>query len=679
MAVKKLLDENSLLAIKKYIDDYGGKVDDVQINSTSIINDKVANLAAEGSYNASTNKIATQSTITNAINALDVSDLVANPTSGSAGGAGRTLATLLEVNGKIQATFQDIQLASTAKVTGLDTALAGKVPTSRTIAGVDLADNITKEEMITALGLSQAITYIGEATTTKPTTGSYVQTSITIGGTATTLYVSMSDHGGNSEEAAVLGQVFTYGNKEYICTTAGTHTANAFSEFGDEGSYALKTITITGTGALGGGGTLEQPRTITHNELNTSGAQATAKVWKQTLDKYGHVLSATEATYSDVGAAASGHTHSLSIAQDSSGSTVDVSLLANTKYDLRLDNDIKVVFKTPQDLNFYPTSFSWSNGTTSGPTGSLTGSGMSSVTFGAIPSASDTISGVVTIGAQSFAGVKTFVANPIIDGTSTTSRMAQLSFKSKYYSQSTAGATWNLQGKDDGGSSQTAKTYDIELPNESGVLQLTKNDKYHTTGSWGGTNNITYTATANGGAGALAFTLPVADGSNYGIVSTTTQTFAGAKTFNGNVTLGLNGAQHSSYELIFEGEAGSGNRTNYHLSGPMTSSSSTVDYYLDLPAQGTSSAHATLATTSDVDTVATNLSTHTSNTGIHVTSAKKTEWDAKLKDVKVTEVTSATEGAGYQKLQKSSNGTDYTDIVSCLSYNEAWAILTASA
>ena len=36
--------------------------------------------------------------------------------------------------------------------------------------------------------------------------------------------------------------------------------------------------TITGTGALGGGGDLTANRTITHNELNTSGAQGTAKV-----------------------------------------------------------------------------------------------------------------------------------------------------------------------------------------------------------------------------------------------------------------------------------------------------------------------------------------------------------------------------------------------------------------
>ena len=60
------------------------------------------------------------------------------------------------------------------------------------------------------------------------------------------------------------------------------------------------------------------------------------------------------------------------------------------------------------DTNYYPKAFSWTNGTTSGPTGSLTGVGMSAVSFGAIPSASTIASGIVTTGSQVFAGQKTF-------------------------------------------------------------------------------------------------------------------------------------------------------------------------------------------------------------------------------------------------------------------------------
>ena len=62
---------------------------------------------------------------------------------------------------------------------------------------------------------------------------------------------------------------------------------------------------------------------------------------------------------------------------------------------------------TDTNTNYYPTTFAWTNGTTAGPTGSLTGSEMSAVSFGAIPSASATQSGVVTTGDQTFGGMKT--------------------------------------------------------------------------------------------------------------------------------------------------------------------------------------------------------------------------------------------------------------------------------
>lgn len=61
-------------------------------------------LTFDGTYNGSTNKAATVATVTNAINALDVSNI-------SGFGTGKTLATLKEENGKISATFQNISIA----------------------------------------------------------------------------------------------------------------------------------------------------------------------------------------------------------------------------------------------------------------------------------------------------------------------------------------------------------------------------------------------------------------------------------------------------------------------------------------------------------------------------------------------------------------------------------------
>lgn len=86
----------------------------------------------DGTYNASTNKAATVSTVTNAINALDVSDITGF-------GAGKTLATLTETDGKIAATFQNISIANT-QVTGLGDAATKGVTDNTTATAVTSTD-----------------------------------------------------------------------------------------------------------------------------------------------------------------------------------------------------------------------------------------------------------------------------------------------------------------------------------------------------------------------------------------------------------------------------------------------------------------------------------------------------------------------------------------------------------
>ena len=124
------------------------------------------------------------------------------------------------------------------------------------------------------------------------------------------------------------GDVVLYGNKEYVLTE-NTNIAANWTELGDEGSYTMKTITITGTGALGGGGDLSQNRTITHNSAPTGLTPSAIKV---AVDSYGHVQAGTTITPSDIDAATSDHTHTTSIA--TSTGTSQISLAHGGKYSL---------------------------------------------------------------------------------------------------------------------------------------------------------------------------------------------------------------------------------------------------------------------------------------------------------------------------------------------------------
>ena len=72
-------------------------------NSTGTITTQDTTYTFADSYDSSTNKGATVATVTNAINALDVSNITGF-------GAGKTLASLTETDGKIAATFQNISI-----------------------------------------------------------------------------------------------------------------------------------------------------------------------------------------------------------------------------------------------------------------------------------------------------------------------------------------------------------------------------------------------------------------------------------------------------------------------------------------------------------------------------------------------------------------------------------------
>ena len=87
--------------------------------------------------------------------------------------------------------------------------------------------------------LSSAVKFVGITTT-----------ALTDGSTTSTVTIYGASH------TAQRGDVVIYGGKEFLWT------GSKWQQMGDEASWALKTVTITGTGYLTGGGTLEANRTI---------------------------------------------------------------------------------------------------------------------------------------------------------------------------------------------------------------------------------------------------------------------------------------------------------------------------------------------------------------------------------------------------------------------------------
>lgn len=228
------------------------------IDLVDILDAKQDNLEFDGSYNASTNKVATVSTVTNAIGALDYT--------ATGMGAGKTIATLTEVDGVIAATFQDISITA-SQVSDAGTAITANVATSA-IADNDTSDDLTTKAQVATYvaektaGLTGAMHYKGAVAAIPPASGTY-----------------------ESGDVVIL----TGSNKEYVYDGSDWH------ELGDEGSFAMKTVTISAGSGLTGGGSLEANRTIAHAVPNTVASDVTAATGTFingiTFDQFGHVTS----------------------------------------------------------------------------------------------------------------------------------------------------------------------------------------------------------------------------------------------------------------------------------------------------------------------------------------------------------------------------------------------------
>ena len=160
-----------------------------------------------------------------------------------------------------------------ARIEGLDSSVGTSttnVPTS----------NAVKSYIDTKLNeLSGAMVFIGTSTT-----------AITDGGTQNPTV------NGSVIVNKTAGNVVIYGSQEYVWN------GSSWELFGDEGSYALKTITVTGNNGLTGGGALTENRTISHAVPSGAAAgtlgSSTERTYIKTVttDAYGHITAVTTGT-----------------------------------------------------------------------------------------------------------------------------------------------------------------------------------------------------------------------------------------------------------------------------------------------------------------------------------------------------------------------------------------------
>lgn len=200
-------------------------------------------------------------------------------------GAGKTFTAFVESDGVITATFEDIQITE-SQVTNLTTDLNSKAPlASPNLTGTPTAPTAAAGTNTTQIATTAFVKDAVDTATAGLSGAMHYKGTVTANPTVTAPTGTFT-----------AGDVVTYNISEYV------YDGTNWRELGTEGSYALNTITITGSDGLTGGGAISSNQTITH--AIPSGAAANTKgnsggrtyIQTITTDKFGHITGTTTAT-----------------------------------------------------------------------------------------------------------------------------------------------------------------------------------------------------------------------------------------------------------------------------------------------------------------------------------------------------------------------------------------------
>jgi hypothetical protein len=267
-----------------------------------------------------------------------------------------------------------------------------------------------------------------QLTVTSGTTGAVslalnIATSVTNGGTGLVTSDLLFDYiaGGTGAITSVVAgtgiSVSTVSGAATVTNTDLGSSQNIFKNFSVAGQNTVVADSNNDTLTLVAGSNVTittndttDTITITSTDTNTTYTAGTGLVLSGTT--FNHSNAVTASNFGDTGV-----TRTLAFG----GTFVVPYVTYDAQGHLVTKSNLTLTLPANPDTNWYPTAFTWTGGTAAGPTGSLTGVGMSAVSYPAIPSASATESGVVTTGVQTFAGNKTFSNNVIISGDLTVS------------------------------------------------------------------------------------------------------------------------------------------------------------------------------------------------------------------------------------------------------------------